>query len=225
MTGMTDGERRDFAYKGNFPKRDEKYNFIPRLWASRKIGYLIEEIRSHGENKELVDEIVRLSKKYGVMTEYTSFLVEVDERVAMRDLQLEAKENLSRAAASQTGGWAVNQSSNMRSLQKSAQVPASTYYDAQGKQRKITGVAQRRERAFFNKRGNWVDTEFSKDRKVIEVKRFSRAYFQLMERDDTLGEYISLGERVLFNVGKYAIQIEDEGKEEFTEKELTKIFQ
>ena len=62
-------------------------HFIPRLWASRKIGYLLEEIRLHGEKSELKDEVVRLSKEFGVPTPYTSILVEEPsqrrDRVAM----------------------------------------------------------------------------------------------------------------------------------------------
>ena len=49
--------------------------FIARLWATRKIGYLLNEIRLRGYNQELVDEIVRLSTTYGVATPYTSFFV------------------------------------------------------------------------------------------------------------------------------------------------------
>ena len=58
--------------------------FVPRLWATRKIAALIDEVRQNSadarqpENdpkmKELVDEIVRLSTRYGILTEYTSFL-------------------------------------------------------------------------------------------------------------------------------------------------------
>jgi Ca-activated chloride channel family protein len=225
LTGMADDEKRNFSYTGYFSGRDEKKDFIPRLWASRKIGFLIEEIRSHGQNRELVDEIVRLSKKYGIMTEYTSFLVEEDKVVAMDESQSRASEIMKEAEKSVTGGWAVNQSANARALQKSAQVPRAAFFDARGKEKKIGGVVTRRDRAFFNKKGNWVDTDYSKDRKVIDVRRFSRAYFQLMERDDTLGEYLSLGDRVLVNVGDIAIQIEDDGKEEFTDTELNRIFQ
>ena len=58
--------------------------FIARLWATRKIGYLLQQIRLHGEERELVDEIVDLSIRYGIITPYTSFLVEETER-ALRE--------------------------------------------------------------------------------------------------------------------------------------------
>lgn len=225
LSGLAGEKRRDFSYKAKFPRGNEEMDFIPRLWASRKIGYLIEEIRSHGENKELVDEIVRLSKEYGIVTEYTSFLVDVDEKVAMRDLEKKAYKVMSEAAAPATGGWAVNQSKNVRALQRSAQVPQNVYYDAHGRAQQVKGVAQIGVKNFFNKKENWVDSDYDPNQKLIKVKRFSRAYFQLIERDDAVAQYLSLGDEVLFNIGRNSIQIGGEGKEEFTEKELARLFE
>ena len=53
--------------------------FIPRLWATRAIGHLMQQIRLNGENAELVQSIVNLSTRYGVITPYTSFLIEEDD--------------------------------------------------------------------------------------------------------------------------------------------------
>ncbi|MEN8197948.1 MAG: hypothetical protein ABFS30_15770, partial [Pseudomonadota bacterium] len=60
-------------------------DFIPRLWATRKIGYLLNQIRLHGENREAIDEIVNLSVRYGIITPYTSFLVEEPEMALSRE--------------------------------------------------------------------------------------------------------------------------------------------
>ena len=54
------------------------YNFVERLWAVRRVGFLLDEIQLHGKNKEVIDEIVRLSRDYGIMTPYTSFLADED---------------------------------------------------------------------------------------------------------------------------------------------------
>jgi Ca-activated chloride channel family protein len=64
-----------FTYPGlRFPRRDERHEFLPRLWATRRVGWLMEQIRSNGENRELVDEVVDLGTRYGIVTPYTSFL-------------------------------------------------------------------------------------------------------------------------------------------------------
>ncbi len=59
----------------------ERTAFVPRLWAVRRVGFLLDQIRLNGETKELRDEVVTLGKKYGVVTPYTSYLV-VEDRLA-----------------------------------------------------------------------------------------------------------------------------------------------
>ncbi|MBM3474600.1 MAG: VWA domain-containing protein [Armatimonadetes bacterium] len=84
LTGETAKGRERFTYNVYLPQRAESFGFIPRLWAIRKVGYLLDEIRLKGENRELKDEIVDLALTYGIVTPYTSFLVNEDERVIAR---------------------------------------------------------------------------------------------------------------------------------------------
>ncbi|HEU4453809.1 MAG TPA: VIT and VWA domain-containing protein [Longimicrobium sp.] len=64
-----------FTYPGQrFPMRDERNDWLPRLWAVRRVGWLMEQVRSHGENRELRDEIVDLGTRFGIVTPYTSYL-------------------------------------------------------------------------------------------------------------------------------------------------------
>ncbi|MEM7235217.1 MAG: VWA domain-containing protein, partial [Planctomycetota bacterium] len=67
------GKPRVFEYSLEF--RGDKHDEIPQLWALRAIGHLLEEIRLKGEKNELKDEVIRLSKLYGVLTPYTSYLI------------------------------------------------------------------------------------------------------------------------------------------------------
>jgi len=75
LTGTLQGRREKSAYDATFPKENASNGFLPQLWARRKVGYLLDQIRLHGETKELADEVVRLSKEYGIATPYTSYLV------------------------------------------------------------------------------------------------------------------------------------------------------
>ncbi len=68
------------ALKGGSREAD----YLPRVWASRKIGYLLDEIRLHGGKKELEDEVKALAQKYGIVTPYTSYLVQDDTALARR---------------------------------------------------------------------------------------------------------------------------------------------
>ncbi|GAH86718.1 unnamed protein product, partial [marine sediment metagenome] len=85
LSGQGGKGSRKFVFEGEFPKKNKANDFIPRLWATRKIGFLLDNIRLGGERKELVDEVIRLSKRYGIVTPYTSYLVTEDTpQVAQR---------------------------------------------------------------------------------------------------------------------------------------------
>ncbi len=81
LSGMVGGEFREIKYVVNFPAKTESENgkdFVEPLWARRKVGYLLDQIRANGEQKELVEEVVSLAKRYGIATPYTSYLVVPD---------------------------------------------------------------------------------------------------------------------------------------------------
>jgi Ca-activated chloride channel family protein len=72
-------EKKEFEYVTTLAeKTSDDHAFVEHLWARRKVGYMLDQIRVNGENKELVDEIVKLAKKYGITTPYTSFLIVPD---------------------------------------------------------------------------------------------------------------------------------------------------
>jgi Ca-activated chloride channel family protein len=75
LTGMVNGKPQEFTYEMNFTEKDSRHAFVEGLWARRRIGALLDQIRLHGETKELVDDVIRLSKEYGIQTPYTSSLI------------------------------------------------------------------------------------------------------------------------------------------------------
>jgi Ca-activated chloride channel family protein len=75
LTGRVNDKTETFDYEARFPDSSPKNGFIETLWARRQIGHLLTAIRLHGETKELVDDVVRLSIEYGIQTPYTSYLV------------------------------------------------------------------------------------------------------------------------------------------------------
>jgi Ca-activated chloride channel family protein len=79
LTGSVNGETKSFTEKIEFPERDSDHEFIPRLWATRRVGALLDQIRLNGENKELRDEITDLARQYGIVTPYTAYLIMEDE--------------------------------------------------------------------------------------------------------------------------------------------------
>jgi Ca-activated chloride channel family protein len=91
LTGTCGKDRREYVYELKFPeKTTEDRSYVEHVWARRKVGYLLDQIRANGEKKELVDETVALAKKYGIATPYTSYLVVPDGPVPLaqgRDAQ------------------------------------------------------------------------------------------------------------------------------------------
>jgi Ca-activated chloride channel family protein len=79
LTGKVGSEEKTFVYELKFPeKTGEERAFVEQLWARRKVGYLLDEIRRNGEKAELKDEVIKLAKKHGITTPYTSYLVVPD---------------------------------------------------------------------------------------------------------------------------------------------------
>src|SRR5262249_19724308 len=82
LNGRVGKDAKELVYEVTFPeKTGEDRGFVEDLWARRKVGYLLDQIRVNGEKKELVDEVVILAKRYGITTPYTSYLVVPDSPV------------------------------------------------------------------------------------------------------------------------------------------------
>jgi Ca-activated chloride channel family protein len=92
VEGTVNGSPRKFTYEVKFSGENSENEFIPRLWATRRVGNLLDEIRLRGENAELRDEVTELARKYSIVTPYTAYLIMEDEGrrnvpTSMRSLQ------------------------------------------------------------------------------------------------------------------------------------------
>ena len=126
----------EFKYEGAFESKsaDSSYAYVERIWANRRIGEIIDELDLKGENKELIDELVALAKKHGVVTPYTSFLADDSVNLNAASNSGVAMDNF-RALASNTSGMSgFGQRSmkqafrNARNLSASADSAAAESY-------------------------------------------------------------------------------------------------
>jgi Ca-activated chloride channel family protein len=62
-----------------FPGSEPGNEFVPRLWATRRVGALLDEMRMRGESAELRDEVIALAREFGIVTPYTAYLILEDE--------------------------------------------------------------------------------------------------------------------------------------------------
>ena len=74
LTGEINGESRTFEYSADFPEEEEENNFLARIWAKSRVDWAIDQMRMYGEDEELKEEVISLSKEYMFITPYTSFL-------------------------------------------------------------------------------------------------------------------------------------------------------
>jgi Ca-activated chloride channel homolog len=79
LTGKLGKRSRKIVYEFNVPVKATRNDFLPRLWAMRRVAHLLEKMRRNGDSDEVRKEIIRLSKMHGIMTPYTSWLVIEDQ--------------------------------------------------------------------------------------------------------------------------------------------------
>ena len=142
LEGMVNGSRRKFTYEVNFPRSNDDNEFVPRLWATRRVGYLLDEIRLHGENSELRDEVTELARHYNIVTPYTAYLIVEDEDrrhvpLTMQSLPRLREDGAARREAAQNWGDFKAQKDGEKALAgarygyelKNAAVPTSAAAD------------------------------------------------------------------------------------------------
>ncbi len=91
LTGIANGREQTFTYKVKF--NDSSNDYVARLWATRRVGFLLDEIRIHGETNELRDEATDLARRFGIVTPYTAYLIVEDEdrrRVPMAERSMQS---------------------------------------------------------------------------------------------------------------------------------------
>jgi Ca-activated chloride channel family protein len=212
LSGTVAGVKREYSCQAVLPDRAQpKDDYVAVLWAGRKIGFLLQEIRLHGENKELVEEIVRLSRKFGVVTEYTQFIALAKADASVKDLAAVAARNMRDAHAQQAGQWAVNQAMNDNEFQNRA-AAVNRFRDRQGRVQEAQNIAQVGRRAFYFRDGQWQDAEDAGARKTRVVKLYSDEYFDLLRKDTDFARAQSVGWNMSMNVGAERIEVKKDGK-------------
>lgn len=208
LSGEVSGGKREFVlgFK-NFPGENLDNGFIPRLWATRKVGYLLDQVRLNGESKELKDEIIQLATKYGIATPYTSFLVTEQDRRAI-PMGWVRGGSVGTGAGKGSAGSVLSPMAAM-SVDMNSQSGASTVESSMVLQelKKIehtngpglSTVRHVRSKTFVLKNEVWVDSDFSLQLKlpVIKLEFGSEEYFKTVAQHTELAKYFSLGKKLV----------------------------
>ena len=185
--GNINGVENTLRYSREFPSEESGNDFLPRLWATRKVGYLLEQIRLEGEEDELIDEVIALAKKYGIATPYTSFLILEDEPNWA---------NTRQALAPMTGESAVSASQDIGSY-KAAGSSGAAEQEITGPGGESTTIKYVGSKTFIEKDGVLTDTGYVEGSATKNLKYGSEAYFETIAVNPVLGQYFAIGKNVI----------------------------
>jgi len=223
LLGNLNGKRVAYELSTALPAVADANDFLPRLWATRKIGYLLDAIRLHGteggggaDDPELVGEIVRLSKEYGVITPYTSFLVtENGEETpinrpiigadlfgthrARRIYALPAPQAFTQQFATASGANATTQSEALHAYKSAGTVNGLAGFSPGEAKDARQNIRTAGAKTFLLQNGVWTDSAYdpAKQKPLITVLAYSDAHFALLRALPSLAACSSLGENLL----------------------------
>src|SRR5688500_4890172 len=236
--GQTSAGPGSWGTRVRFPERSSENAYVARLWATQRVGYLSAEKRKHGGSRELDDEIRELGERYGIPTEFSSYLVlEPGMNPQVGDAQ-----QIRQRGSNQVGRRSANDvTTGVATAAPTAPPAAEMRFEAAktaSAQRAATTIAEvdalggLRDEATVRRLGSvtlllrdsvWTDSRFKKEAPVLRVKPFSDAYFKLIEMMPDLREQFSFSERLIISGRSMAIELTARGKEQLTEADLRQL--
>jgi Ca-activated chloride channel family protein len=212
LSGRVGDEDVSYSYRVEFA--DSRGNdFIPRHWATRRVGYLLNQIRLYGENEELVNEVKELARRYGIITPYTSMLVTEDEMpTPLPGPVWEQFRSLGYVQGGFGGGRAAPGAPAFDRMQsESLSGMESGEYEAAEEVRENVRYAG--DKTFYlNEEGYWIDSEYDEaEYEPIHIVYLSDEYFDLIADKPDIADYLAVGEKVilLWDDVAYQIDVED----------------
>jgi Ca-activated chloride channel family protein len=178
LSGNLRGTARTFAFRFALDSASTRNAFVPRLWATRRIALLVDQVRQAGARfagppaeigrslfadprfKEISDEILELSTRFGVLSEYTAFLATEGTDLGDWDgLRAACTSELDlKAVRTRSGAAAVNQGWNHNERKLSGTLDYKNgYWNANQQRVELAGVQQVCDRAFFKRGPRWID--------------------------------------------------------------------
>ncbi len=222
LNGNLKGKEKQFILSNSFTKSDADYSFIPTLWASRRIGHLLDLIRLNGEDKESVEEITNLAREHGIITPYTSYLIMEDEEIRVRngrlsdDLQT-VPQRPELKKSNQADYYRMNEMTGKSSIEVSkefqemntasnfSQIQQGSnrlfYTNSKGQNQNLTNqVKNISGRAFYQQDKFWIDSKLQKQNtnNVKKIKFNSDDYYKLLNKYPQTAQFLALGQNVKF---------------------------
>jgi Ca-activated chloride channel family protein len=232
--GRAGGRDVRWSSQRNFVSDERENSFVPRLWATQRIGWLAAEKRRNGGSSEIDSEIRQLGERWGIPTEFTSYLVLEPGMVAGGNLnpRQDAGRDLMRRRGVAGGAVGAAAAPAPAAVQFEAAKSASEQRDAKSlaaadaavmNEAATAGELKRAGTKLFKREGStWSDLRMKNDLPVYKVKAYSRSYFALLEKIPVLRESFAVGEQVKVAGRRVAIEVVSDAPE-LTEAEMNSI--
>ncbi|MBK8002904.1 MAG: VWA domain-containing protein [Gemmatimonadetes bacterium] len=227
--GERNGRRERFVAEASFPTQENDNDFIPRLWASRRVGDLTRQIRLEGASESLIREVRELGLRYGILTEYTSYLVQEPQLAANRledaatgpgRRRLDAQPMSAPPPSAQVGRAAVEQAQASGQMAKATNLAEA---DALA-ERRLAGESAEVRRAggrLFRRQGDvWTDVAHADSLRVVTVAPFSAAYFAVTRALPELREALAIADQALVAGRRASLAVGPTGRTTLAEAEL-----
>jgi Ca-activated chloride channel family protein len=225
VRGRRNGRQEEF--RTAFGDRDnDGARYIEQLWAARKAGALSREIRLRGQTRETMDALKQLALRYGILTEYTSYLVQ-EPTVALRgEAERRQMQAPAAAPADQAGSKAVSRASEEQSMRDAVRIDAvvaqANGFDGARARSGINPTQRIGGRLFIMRDSTWTDLGHGDSLHVVSIAPYSEAYFALLKALPDLREAAAL-ENVLVAGRRASIKIEAHGKTRWLPGELERL--
>lgn len=185
LKGKVGREEKRFVLESQGLAGDDSMSFLARLWATRRVGYLLEEIRLQGQNQELIDEVRKLGLKFGIVTPYTSFLVTEKEGLAMEAAAPAARDAMKAGQVSGRGAVMAAKVSQKLKVEDQASLTVSER------------ILYKDDKTFYLMEGVWRDSLYKDGDPVKGIAFNSDEFFRLIADKPGLAKYLSVGRNIL----------------------------
>ncbi len=224
LVGRRRGEDVAFEFRLGL-SGDARHAYLERLWAQRKIAFLLDEMRLHGESKELADEVTRLGTLHALVTPYTAGLVIEEGETASSPIFFASKKDESSRGGGHGGAFRGPNGGVPPGLREPSgpTTPGDPAPAAAGAPKKptksftypeqSTDLRDRKEASVVEEVGTvrtvedktfrwteddrWVDTSWDGKAAAKRVEAWSDDYFALLARSDRVARYLSVGDRLV----------------------------
>jgi len=230
--------------RARFASETRSNAFVARLWAAQRIGWLAAEKRRGGRTGELDTEIRSLGERFGIPTEFSSYLV-VEPGMSMASAAPRVRSEAASSRNASTGGTRAADGSGLSaSVTQQSAAPTSVAPPSAARFEAARAAAMQREmksvtalddaastagarvvenRRFALANGVWTDAALRGDSRVVKVRPYSPLYFELVRRVSALSLVFALGDRVVVQGRRLAIELDPDGLERVDESVVATV--